>query len=117
MADDTETWVNEVASQISSFYELFVRMGYLSPTCMAYPPHTFDQELLTKLKLSTTVIKLLHALQYITHHTLVNWSHSASSQAEWFADGVFTDLRVVCYSHPHTPGIERESNTCKEKDA
>ena len=95
--EEDEAWVQEIAALIASFYELFVRMGYLPKSAIAYPPHNIEDETLKKFDLSPLVVLLIKSLPYVEGES--RWGHC--NRPEWIHDGEMLDLRWVCLKLPH----------------
>ena len=89
---DDEAWVQEIASLVTDFYELFVRMGYMSDSAITYPPHEIADDVLKRYDFSPLVVKLIKSLPYVEGWP--NWNFAASG-TEWFCDGAMSDLRKV----------------------
>ena len=90
-----DAWIQEVASLMGAVYEMFVKMRYLTPEQVEYPPHTgwktLDMEFITKLGLSADVISLLQRLPYVADTE--SFDHGGEDSVFFHSGGVFLDYR------------------------
>ncbi|KAH8807943.1 hypothetical protein F5884DRAFT_881551 [Xylogone sp. PMI_703] len=72
-------FIYELANKMRDFYELLIKMHYLNPDGVAYPPHTIDITLAKKLNMSDDAVILLQLLPYVrVNKPMYNWVNDSS---------------------------------------
>lgn len=92
MPSSPPPWLVETASLIGQVYELFIKMRYLPPGSIAYPPHIsppINTHYAHSLGLDRQAIELLQLLPYVTGETA--WG--GGGEQEFILGGTFADFR------------------------
>jgi hypothetical protein len=80
--------IPNIASLLTEYYNLLIRICYYEPSDIAFPPHpTIDNELCSRLNLSAEVIELMQSIPFpATYDTSLNKLLYQSSRAYVFTD-------------------------------